>query len=337
VHEGANNLGVANLPDASGIVRVAVTGSSGFVGSWFTRRAREFGPRPIEVLPLRPRGADAEGPGLDILEADAVMQAVGDVAPDVVLHLAAVAAPAEARADPKHAWGVNVMGTLNVARAVLAQAPGARFIFVSSSEVYGGSFLGASTPLHEAAALEPRNVYGATKAAADIMIGQMAHDGLNAIRFRPFNHTGPGQSDSFVVAAFARQIARIEKGLQPPVLAVGNLSAERDFLDVRDVVDAYILAASGLEPVAPSAVFNLATASPVRIADILDMLLAEARLPIKVEVDEARLRSNDIPRASGDASRAALSLGWKPRIPLATTVRDCLEFWRTHDVGIAGA
>lgn len=337
MHEGASNLEVANLPDASGIVRVAVTGSSGFVGSWFTRRAREFGSRRIEVLPLRPDSAVARGAGLDILEADAVMQAVRDVAPDVVLHLAAVAAPAEARADPRHAWDVNVIGTLNVARAVLAQAPGARFIFVSSSEVYGGSFFDASVPLDEAAALEPRSVYAATKAAADIMIGQMAYDGLNAIRFRPFNHTGPGQSASFVVAAFARQIARIEKGLQPPVLAVGNLNAERDFLDVRDVVDAYLLAASGLGAVEPSVVFNLATASPIRIADILDMLLAEARLPIKVEVDERRLRSNDIPRASGDASRAASSLGWRPRIPLATTIHDCLEFWRTHDFGVASA
>ncbi|PZQ82973.1 MAG: epimerase [Ancylobacter novellus] len=321
------------MPATSGPLRVAVTGSRGFVGSWFLERLRATHSAGVEAFALA-TSAGQDSP--DIRDADAVLAAVRNCRPDVVLHLAAIAAPGHARADPTTAWQVNVMGTLNVARAVLQEAPAARLVFVSSSEVYGDSFLEAAAPLDENAVLAPRSVYAATKAAADLMIGQMAKDGLNAIRFRPFNHTGPGQADDFVVSAFARQIARIEHGLQPPVMEVGNLDAERDFLDVRDIVDAYIAACRGAGPENGAAV-NLATGAPVSIRAILDTLLAAADRPIEVRTDPARLRPNDIARASGNATLAQTALGWKPQIPLEITLRDCLDFWRAQVAAPASA
>lgn len=321
------------MPATSGPLRVAVTGSRGFVGSWFLERLRATDPSGFEAFALATEGK-VDGP--DIRDADAVRAAMRDSRPDVVLHLAAIAAPGHARADPTTAWQVNVMGTLNVAHAVMKEAPAARLVFISSSEVYGDSFIDAAAPLDENAVLAPRSVYAATKAAADIMIGQMAKDGLNAVRFRPFNHTGPGQADDFVVSAFARQIARIEHGLQPPVMEVGNLDAERDFLDVRDIVDAYISACRREGP-GSGAVLNLATGAPVSIRAILDMLLAAADRPIEVKTDPARLRPNDIARASGDAARAQAALGWKPQIPLESTLRECLDFWRAHIASSAAA
>lgn len=268
------------------------------------------------------------GRASDIRDAQRVCDAMGEVSPDVVLHLAAVALPASAKADPSAAWGVNVIGTLNIAQAILSRAPHARLIYVSSSEAYGGSFLDGAEPLCESAALAPRSAYGATKAAADLMIGQMALDGLNAVRFRPFNHTGPGQAADYVVSAFARQVALIEQELQPPVVRVGNLEAERDFLDVRDVVAAYAMAALPETNLPVAATMNLSTGAPLRIKAILSTLLGMAKLPISVEIDPARLRPNDIARASGSPEQAKTLLSWRPTIPFDQTIKDVLDSWR---------
>jgi GDP-4-dehydro-6-deoxy-D-mannose reductase len=144
---------------------------------------------------------------------------------------------------------------------------------------------------------------------------------------RPFNHTGPGQSTAFVVPAFAAQIARIEAGLQAPVLKVGNLDALRDFLDVRDVADAYVRAL--FQPdLASGTILNVASGVPRRIGDALEGLRALARCEIKVEPDPARMRPNDTPLAIGDAARARALLGWAPAIAWETTLADTLDFWR---------
>src|SRR5262249_50548134 len=158
--------------------------------------------------------------------------------PTHIVHLAGVPSISGVRANPAQAWQVNVMGTLDLARALLAHAPDCALIFAGSSESYGASAI-SGEPLTELHPLQPMNEYAATKSAADLALGALAMSGLKAIRFRPFNHTGPGQTLDFVVPAFAHQIARIEKGLQSPTIQVGNLDVKRDFLDVRDIVDAY--------------------------------------------------------------------------------------------------
>lgn len=220
------------------------------------------------------------------------------------------------------------LGTLHIAQAIREHSPKTRLLFVGSSEAYGGSFLKSPSPVNETAALLPRNTYAATKAAADLMIGQMSMDGLHAIRFRPFNHSGPGQTTEYVLPAFAQQVAWIENGRQPPVLSVGNLDAERDFLDVRDVVNAYFQASLPETQIATGTVFNLATGHPVRIGKILSLLLDQAKVPIAVNQDPAKFRPNDIPRATGDSKSIHECLGWHPTTTLEETIADVLDLYR---------
>jgi GDP-4-dehydro-6-deoxy-D-mannose reductase len=264
---------------------------------------------------------------LDITDAAQVRAAIRSVRPSAVVHLAAVAALQEARLDPERTFRINLSGTLNIAAAVMQEAPDARFLFISTSEIYGGTFKTRCDALDETALLDPTNPYAASKAAADLLIGQMARDGLRSVRLRPFNHTGPGQSTAFVVPAFAAQVARIEAGLQPPVLQVGNLDALRDFLDVRDVVDAYVRAIF-VPDLAGGQILNIASGVPRRIGDALDGLRALARREIRIEPDLARMRPNDTPLAIGDAARARAILGWAPGIAWETTLADTLAFWR---------
>ena len=158
----------------------------------------------------------------------------------------------------------------------------------------------------------------------------MAGDGLEVVRFRPFNHTGPGQTDAYVVSAFARQIARIERGQQPPVIEVGDLEAERDFLDVRDVVRAYGLAALAPEPFPQGVAINLASGVPRKISSILNSLLSLSNRPITVTQDPSRMRPNNTARAVGDAALARSLLDWAPSIPFEATLEDVLNHWRAE-------
>ncbi len=252
---------------------------------------------------------------------------VAEAQPDACIHLAAIAAPAAAHHDPDTAWRVNLHGTLNLARALLRAAPGCVLLFASSADAYGRSFA-AGRPLDESAPLAPMTTYGATKAAADLALGAMATEGLRALRLRPFNHTGPGQSDAFAVPAFARQVARIEAGLQDPVLEVGALDAGRDFLDVRDVCAAYASALERADALPPGTILNLGAGQTRRIADVLQDLLDAAGIRAELRTDPARLRPTEIPLAACDPALAHRLLGWAPQIPWSQTIADVLDDWR---------
>lgn len=311
--------------------RILVTGAAGFVGRHLVAALVEALP-PGSTILAGLRGGDSAPPGtralpFDVTNAAATRSAVREARPTCVVHLAAVAALQEARSDPARTWRINLDGTMNLAAATLAEAPESRFVFVSTSEVYGGTFKRAATPLDEEALLDPTNPYAASKAAADLLVGQMARDGLKAVRMRPFNHTGPGQTEAFVVPAFAAQVARIEAGRQAPTLRTGNLDALRDFLDVRDVAAAYVAAVLAPE-LEPGLILNVASGTPRPIRDALTALIALAHVPIAVEPDPERMRPNDTPFAVGDAARAKHLLGWAPRIPWETTIADTLESWR---------
>lgn len=312
--------------------RILITGGGGFVGHWLLRAlVPQLAPADRVIL----AGPEASAPAsrleavqLDIADALAVDAAVAAVRPTHILHMAAIANVQAARADRKRTWDVNFGGTYALAEATLRHASEARFVFVSTSEVYGDQFNLAGKALDETARLEPTNPYAASKAAADLLVGQLARDGLKASRIRPFNHTGPRQNSQFVIPAFAAQVAAIERGLQPPLIKVGNLEAQRDFLDVRDVVRAYVDILLGPMALEPGLVLNLASGTPRRIGDVLDALLAMATVEIKVSRDPSRMRPSDTPVAVGDASRAAERLGWKPLVAWNETLTDVLAWWR---------
>jgi GDP-4-dehydro-6-deoxy-D-mannose reductase len=300
-------------------LRVLITGADGFVGRRFIAAIAARRPDWSITAIGGPFGPG----GVDVVDAEAVAATVKRARPDVVVHLAAIAAVTDSVRDPRLTWDVNLGGALNIVLALQAHAPDAHLLFVSSAEVYGESLEGADQ-VNEQALLRPVNPYAASKAAADILVRQAAITGLSATVARPFNHTGVGQSEAFVAPNFAAQVARIEQGRQAPVIRVGSLDDERDFLDVGDVIDAYMLMIDRRAELSRGAVLNVASGSAVRVGDILDHLLTLSRVKIEVSVDTTRLRRSSIRRVVGDASRLR-ALGWAPRIPLNETLQAVLE------------
>jgi len=301
--------------------RILVTGASGFVAGHLLPLLHARFP-DAEVLEMGGRGTH-----IDLADAPSVAAYIAATAPDACIHLAAITAVPAANADPDAAWRVNLLGTLALARGLRMARPDAVLLFASSAEIYGRSFA-AGVPLDEAGLPAPMNTYAATKAAADLALGAMAATGLRVVRMRPFNHTGPGQSPSFVVPAFARQVARIAAGLQEPRMQVGALDPLRDFLDVRDVCAAYVAALARADDVTPGAIFNIASGTPRRIGDILSDLLRLAGISAEIATGTTLLRRAEIPTASGNAAAARDALGWVPAIPWEQTLADVLADWR---------
>lgn len=298
---------------------VLVTGGGGFVGRRLLETLRRRYPDWICDAPT--------GEELDIRDADAVARRIVQTRPDLVIHLAAVAAVTDSVRAPRNTWDVNLGGTLNLVLAMLEHTPDAHLIYISSAEVYGASL--NDGPASETTLLQPVNPYAASKGAADILVRQAAASGLSATVVRPFNHTGAGQSEAFVAPAFAAQIARIEAGLQEPVISVGSLDDERDFLDVADVVDAYVCIIDRRADLPVGAVFNVASGTTVRIGDLLEQLLALSSVEITVHIDPDRLRPTPIPRVVGDAT-ALRAQGWAPRTSLKTTLEQILADCRNR-------
>ncbi len=307
-------MGETGVPPAN----ILITGAGGFVGTALQTALRAAWP-----------GVTLHTPDIDVRQADAVGAVIRQARPDSVVHLAAIASIPAARDAPDEAWQVNLFGTLNVAEAILAHAPDCQLLFASTADAYGASFR-AGAALDETAPLAPMNAYGATKAAADLALGSMAARGLRVVRLRPFNHIGTGQAPIYVVASFAHQIARIEAGLQPPVLDVGNLDTYRDFLDVRDVCAAYAACVARRHALAPGTILNIASGMARRIGDVLNDMLGLARMTADIRTDPARLRGADIPRALGNAGQAAALLGWAPSVPWRETLVEVLADWRAR-------
>ncbi len=313
--------------------RVLVTGATGFVGRHLMAALRAAFPA-AELFPAAragdPGGDAAAVRAFDLTDAEGVDRLVADLRPDACVHLAAVSAVAESFADPDTAWWANVDGTRALAAALVRHAPECRLLHVSSGEVYGLSFNGAA-PLDESAPLRPANPYAAAKAAADIALGEMALRGLRVLRFRPLNHVGPGQSPRFAVAAFARQIARVEAGAQPPVIRTGALDRRRDFLDVRDVCDAYVSALGRVDALPAGTVLNLASGRLRRVGDVLADMLRIAGVRAEVEQEEqAAQRPTDLAATPCSAEAARAALGWAPSRGWEETLAEIIAFWRAE-------
>jgi len=307
-------------------VRVLVTGIGGFVGPWLAAALAERGHEVVGLV----HGADQPPPGVPGHRADVTVRAdvervLREAGPDAVVHLAAVSFVPDAEADPETAYRINVGGTIALMAAMRAVAPRARLLHVGSSDAYG-AVERRELPVTEETPFRPLSVYGATKAAADVAAGQWARAyGLDVVRARPFNHTGPGQRASFVCAAIARQVARIERGEQPPVLTVGNADPVRDFSDVRDVMTGYVAL---LERGRPGEAYNLCAGEGVSIAEVIALFRTHAKVPMRVWSDPKLRRPVEIDRIVGSHEKATADTGWAPRIALTDTLRDVLDDWR---------
>lgn len=254
---------------------------------------------------------------------------VREVRPDLVFHLAAQASVPDSWRDPATTYTTNVLGQLGLIEAILRlDDPKPRLLVVSSSEIYGAPIGPEELPVLESNPLRPDSPYAVSKAAQDLMAYQYVRSHrLPIVRVRPFNHIGPGQNDAYVAGAFARQVAEVEAGVRKPVIRVGNLTAQRDFTDVRDIVRGYLLA---VQHGAPGEVYNLASGRAIPVQHILDFYVSRSRAPLRVETDPARFRPVDVASVYGDSTKLRSLCGWTPSIPLETTLSDVLEYWRAR-------
>lgn len=303
---------------------ILVTGATGFAGSHLLDRlpkdARVTAWARPEGRPATSAGANVEWRAVNLLDRAAIADALADAQPAVIYHLAGAPHVGTSFDNPAEPLAINALGTHNLLTAVSHHSPDTRVVVVTSAMIYRPS--GAA--IGEDSDKAPQSPYGLSKLAQDRLAILAAGDGLDVVVARPFNHTGARQAPSFSLPGFAQQIARIEAGLQEPVLRVGNLDAERDITDVRDVVDGYaLIGAKGERGVA----YNVCSGRAWRIGDLLELLLKRARVPVRVDVDESRLRPMELPRLLGDNSRLR-ALGWSPRIPIESTLDDVLAHWR---------
>jgi GDP-4-dehydro-6-deoxy-D-mannose reductase len=309
-------------------MRVLITGAAGFVGGHMADRAVERGAEAVGL------GRDDTGPEslaeyvqADLLDDGAVRSAVADLRPDAVIHLAAAASVAASWASPAETIDNNTRATLNLLEAVRAEAPDAVVLHAGSGEQYG-PVPEARLPVTEDEPLRPQNPYAVSKSAADLLAGFYADaHGMRVVRTRAFNHAGPGQSDAYVVSAFAKQIAEAERaGLSELVVETGNLAPKRDFTDVRDVVRAYWLALERGEP----AIYNVCSGLSVPVADILAGLARLTDVSVEQRTDPARLRKHEVMDIRGSHERLTDATGWQPEIALDRTLTDTLDWWRAH-------
>jgi GDP-4-dehydro-6-deoxy-D-mannose reductase len=299
-------------------VRVLVTGADGFVGRWLTEHLQEAGDVVFQAVGHHDDAGRTRS--MELIDAASVRDVVAWARPDAIYHLAAVAFGPDASADVGHALDVTVRGTAYLLEAASTLDPRPLVMIPSSAEVYGSASDGKLT---EDAPIAPVNKYGATKAAQETLaLAYHRADVLPVVVARAFNSIGPGQRESFVVPAFAMQLARTEAGAASHELRVGNLDAKRDFTDVRDVVRAYRLLVVGGHTGQP---VNVASGRAVSIRAVLDALIALSGLSVVVQVDPDRLRQSDLPVVCGSIDLVHRLTGWRPRISLGDTLRDVWE------------
>jgi GDP-4-dehydro-6-deoxy-D-mannose reductase len=238
-----------------------------------------------------------------------------------VFHLAGQSSVGRSFEAPLETWEINATGTLRLLEALRHEGPHPpRLLLVSSAEVYGG-IPAAEQPIRESHPIRPLTPYGASKGSAEICALQFAEMGaVDAVIARSFNHIGPGQDARFVLPSFARQLVRMRQGGAEPVLRVGNLDVRRDFLDVRDVVQAYLAI---MERGESGVVYNVCSGEDRSLRAIVEQLVRLSGTGARIEEDPERFRPADIPVLIGDPSRLR-ALGWEPRISLDCSLRDVL-------------
>ncbi len=261
----------------------------------------------------------------DISDAAAVRAALERTRPSYVFHLAAQTYVPAAFADPATTLRNNIFSALDLLEGIRTLPEPPRVLAIGSSEEYG-HVRAEDNPVDEHTELRPDNPYSVSKVASDLLALQYFFSyKLPIVRVRPFNHIGPGQSERFVSGSLARQVALIEVGKQEPVIKVGNLSSQRDFTDVRDIVRAYYLAITQGQS---GDVYNLCSGQATSIQTVLDTLLNFCTVRVRVELDQTRLRPSDVPIIVGSAAKFRQLTGWQPQISLRQSLADILDYWR---------
>lgn len=308
-------------------MRSLVIGGAGFAGRYLAQHLFSQG-HEVTVTRMPLQKADIAGASvyeLNILDQMAVLEVLKRTEPDFVFHLAAQSSVAVSWKDPQMTVDVNIKGSTNVLDGLSRMKKKPRVLLVGSSEEYG-KVLPKEMPVCETAPVRPVNIYAATKACQNMMgrIFAQAY-GMDIVMVRAFNHIGPGQAPIYVVSDFCRQVAMIEAGKKEAVIRVGNLSARRDFTDVRDVVRAYTLL---VERGQVGETYNVGCGHAACIRDILQIILDQSHVRIRVEEDKKKMRPVDVPVIEADIHKLQEAVGWKPQISLEQTIEEMLDYWR---------
>lgn len=309
-------------------MKVLVTGGSGFVGTHLVQSCIRSGEQVLDLSLDGGNDVHAQRIRGDLRDPAVSVAAVRDAHPDRVYHLAAQASLAESWNAPLASIEGNFVSTVNLLEAVRTQAPEARVLVVSTGAVYGRSSI---SPVSEEAAISPQSPYAAGKAACEVVAAYYADvHGMHILRIRAFNHAGPGQSDEYVVSAFARQIAAAERaGATSLLLRTGDLRPQRDFTDVRDIVRAYRMAMELAQP----ATYNVCSGRGTTVAQIVEGFASHTQITVETAVDPSLLRENEVFEIRGSNDRLTAATGWAPEIALATTLADTLDWWRANGDG----
>lgn len=306
---------------------VLITGASGFVGQHLIAALRQTQPDDALIGTMHHSTVTSHDEQvryvrIDLRETAAVKNLLNEIQPTAIYHLAGQSSPAYSFEAPWQTLETNIHSQFNILQGCYELGLAPRILVVTSAEIYG-AVQPHELPITEQTPMRPASPYSLSKITQDMMAWQyFLCQKMPVIRARAFNHSGPGQSDRFVVTAFALQIARIEAGLQAPVIQVGNLTAQRDFTDVRDMVRAYSLLMAHGEA---GEAYNIASNKATSIAEMLEGLLAHSTVAIRTEVDPSRLRPSDIPCIQGSYEKLSAATGWTPQIPFAQTLHAILE------------
>lgn len=313
-------------------MRALITGISGFVGSYLAEFLLSKGVEVYGTIRWRSQTENIDHIksklkliDCDIRDASSVEKVIGESMPDKIYHLAGQSFVPASWNAPSETLVTNIIGELNIFEAVRHLQINPKIHIAGSSEEYG-LVSENELPIRETNPLRPLSPYGVSKVAQDLLGWQYFQSyKLNIVRTRAFNHEGPRRGEVFVTSNFSKQIAMIEKGLQEPVIMVGNLEAKRDFSDVRDVVRAYWLA---MEKGEPGEVYNICSGRTRKIKEVLDILFGMTKVKIEIKKDAARMRPSDVTVLQGDNTKFRAKTGWNPEIPFEKTLEDLLNYWR---------
>ncbi|HWW08052.1 GDP-mannose 4,6-dehydratase [Collimonas sp.] len=302
------------------VKRLFITGQSGFVGLAFERlRAHAVAGQGWELVV-------ADSP-YDLLEPESLQRILQQARPDAVIHLAGQTFIPEAFRDPAHTLDVNLKGTLNLLQALQHSGFNGTFLYVSSGDVYG-RVSPELLPITEQQPARPQNPYAVSKAAAELLCYQWSCNvPWRILVARPFNHIGPGQREDFVISSVARQLARIKLGLQEARILVGDVDVSRDFLDVEDVISAYLAL---LEKGQNGEIYNVCSGKEYLIRDMIASMLYLTETDAVIAQDPARMRPSDLRRVRGSNQKIELATAWAPQIPMQQTLLNVLADWEVR-------